>query len=95
MSKLSLHVDDLEVQSFATTDATVGRGTVRGMDSATIDQDSCVSCNGQDTCGAATCAGATCAGASCGASCASCPVSCNPIDCPSSDGRCDSADGRC
>jgi hypothetical protein len=86
MRKLSLHLEDLVVESFTTTDAARERGTVRGMDSVTVDQDTCVSC--PVTC--ATCPG-TCAascGGSCAASCATCPVSCDPAACPSADGRC-------
>lgn len=81
MRKLNLHLDEIVVESFPTTDATHGRGTVRGMDSATVDQDSCVTCPSDlDTC-------VSCPN-TCAASCASCPLSCYPQDCPSSDGRC-------
>lgn len=86
MRKLSLHLEELVVESFSTTDAARGRGTVRGMDSVTIDQDSCVTC--APTC--ATCGG-TCPNTcpvTCGNTCATCPVSCNPANCPSADGRC-------
>ena len=103
MSKLSLDLEQLVVESFPTTDPRWdGRGTVRGMDSATIDQDTCDSC--EECTDFDSCAG-TC-GATCGASCASCPQSCDPAQCPSADGRptcdptcdpanCPSADGRC
>jgi len=84
MSKLSLKLDDLAIQSFSTLPAEGGRGTVHGL---TGDQDTCVAlntcisaCTRLDSC-------ATCP-ASCFGTCASCPLSCNPADCPSSDGRC-------
>lgn len=100
MNKLSLKIDELMVESFR-TDETAGRvGTVRGLDSATVDQDTCNTCNGcsnADTC-------VSCP-ATCGNTCQTCPVSCNPANCPSADGRptcdlacsvgCPSADGRC
>lgn len=35
MRKLSLHLEELVVESFSTTDAARGRGTARGMDSVT------------------------------------------------------------
>jgi len=87
MKKLFLDPEALEVQSFSTEAAEVRRGTVRGLDSATVDQDTCnvpgntcmPGCTDVDTCAAGTCA------QSCLGSCASCPASCN---CPSSDGRC-------
>lgn len=85
MSKLSLHVDELVVQSFPTTDAEGGAGTVRGMDSGpSCDFDTCESCEctDMDTCIQNTCA------ASCPITCVTCPVSCYPANCPSSDGRC-------
>jgi hypothetical protein len=90
MRKLILDPDLLEVQSFSTEAAEVRRGTVRGLDSATVDQDTCnvpgntcmPGCTDVDTCPQVTCA------VSCGGSCASCPVSCNPAQCPSADGRC-------
>ena len=83
MRKLSLHLDEIVVESFPTSDEPRGRGTVRGMDSNTIDQDTCDTCDqcsDFDTC-------VSCQ-ASCPITCASCPVSCNPAQCPSSDGRC-------
>ncbi|HEX5727176.1 MAG TPA: hypothetical protein VFX98_16985 [Longimicrobiaceae bacterium] len=85
MSKLSLHPDQLEVQSFPTTDAEWDRrGTVRGHSGATCDQDTCNSCPNctidQDTCFSCP--------LTCAASCQTCPVSCNPAQCPSADGRC-------
>lgn len=86
MRKLSLHLEELAVESFSTTDGAPGRGTVRGMDSVTVDQDTCVTCPA--TC--ATC-GATCpntCGVTCGNTCATCPASCSPANCPSADGRC-------
>jgi hypothetical protein len=85
MRKLHLDPDALEVQSFATDEALRRFGTVRGMDSATVDQDTCNTCDrctDVDTCPAGTCA------VTCVASCASCPLSCNPAQCPSADGRC-------
>lgn len=85
MRKLGLNLDALVVQSFATEEVDARRGTVRGMDSASVDQDTCNTCDrctDVDTCAAGTCA------VSCVASCASCPVSCNPAQCPSADGRC-------
>lgn len=82
MRKLNLNLDEIVVESFPTTDTDDSiRGTVRGMDSATVDQDTCVTCPSDlDTC-------VSCPN-TCAASCASCPLSCNPADCPSSDGRC-------
>jgi hypothetical protein len=90
MRKLALDPDALEVQSFSTEAAEARGGTVRGLDSATVDQDTCnipgntcaPGCTDVDTCPQVTCA------QSCGGSCASCPVSCNPAQCPSADGRC-------
>lgn len=81
-----LHLEDLAVESFSTIDGADGRGTVRGMDSATVDQDTCATCPA--TC--ATC-GATCPNTcpvTCGNTCATCPASCDPNNCPSADGRC-------
>lgn len=84
MGKLSLHLDEIVVESFPTTErARSYRGTVRGMDSATVDQDTCNTCDrcsDMDTCVSCN--------ATCAITCASCPVSCNPADCPSADGRC-------
>ena len=83
MRKLNLHLDEIVVESFSTTGPALGRGTVRGMDSATIDQDTCVTCDrcsDMDTC-------VSCV-PSCAVTCASCPLSCNPANCPSADGRC-------
>ena len=81
MRKLSLNPDSLEVQSFPTEEVAAGRGTVRGMDSASVDQDTCHTCPSDvDTC-------VSCAG-TCFNTCASCPLSCNPAQCPSADGRC-------
>ncbi|HET7463988.1 MAG TPA: hypothetical protein VFJ82_22220 [Longimicrobium sp.] len=98
MRKLSLNVDELTVESFRTDEAFARPGTVRGLDSATVDQDTCNTCNGcsnVDTC-------VSCAG-TCGNTCASCGVTCSP--CQTHDGRptcdqlcsvgCPSADGRC
>lgn len=88
MSKLTLRIDELAVQTFATEDEEAARrGTVRGMDSGpSCDMDTC---NGATSCGDCTdfdsCVTCT---VSCLGSCASCPVSCNPADCPSADGRC-------
>lgn len=85
MRKLSLNLEALVVESFS-TNAAEGRGTVRGMDSITVDQDTCITCGA--TC--ATCGGtcpASCP-ATCVNTCATCPVSCNPANCPSADGRC-------
>lgn len=83
MRKLALNPEELVVQSFA-TDAAAGRlGTVRGMDSATVDQDTCNTCDrcsDVDTCVSCN--------LTCPITCASCPLSCNPADCPSADGRC-------
>jgi hypothetical protein len=86
MSKLTLQLEELVVESFPTTDAEGGRGTVRGMDSATVDQDSCdtCDCSFMDTCPQPE---ITCF-QSCAGSCNTCPVSCDPAQCPSSDGRC-------
>lgn len=86
MRKLNLHPEDLAVETFSTTGEAPARGTVRGMDSVTVDQDTCATCPA--TC--ATC-GATCpntCGVTCGTTCATCPASCNPANCPSADGRC-------
>jgi hypothetical protein len=83
MKKLSLHLDDLLVESFTTTAAVRERGTVRGMDSVTVDQDTCATCPATCASCPATC-NASCGG-TCGATCATCPVSCA---CPSADGRC-------
>jgi hypothetical protein len=82
MKKVTLPLEQLAVESFPTTDEPwARRGTVRGMDSVTVDQDSCVTCPSDlDTC-------VSCPG-TCAASCASCPLSCYPEDCPSADGRC-------
>lgn len=83
MKKLSLQLEDLVVESFSTTEVAGGRGTVRGMDSVTVDQDTCNTCDqcsDIDTC-------VSCA-ASCPITCVTCPVSCNPAQCPSADGRC-------
>lgn len=81
MRKLNLHLEEIVVESFPTTEAVSGRGTVRGMDSATVDQDTCVTCPSDlDSCVSCN--------PSCAATCASCPLSCNPADCPSADGRC-------
>jgi hypothetical protein len=98
MRKLSLKVDELTVESFRTDEARMWPGTVRGMDSATVDQDSCNTCNGcsnVDTC-------VSCGG-TCGNTCQSCAATCSP--CQTHDGRptcdqictigCPSADGRC
>lgn len=82
MRKLSLHLDEIVVESFPTTEVTHGRGTVRGLEN-TIDQDTCNTCDrcsDMDTCVSCN--------ASCPITCASCPQSCNPADCPSADGRC-------
>lgn len=86
MRKLNLHLEELVVESFSTVGTGRERGTVHGMDSVTVDQDSCVTC--APSC--ATCGG-TCPNTcpmTCGATCATCPVSCNPANCPSADGRC-------
>jgi hypothetical protein len=86
MRKLNLHLEALVVESFSTTDAARERGTVRGMDSVTVDQDTCVTC----ALSCATCGG-TCPNTcpmTCGNTCATCPVSCSPANCPSADGRC-------
>jgi hypothetical protein len=86
MRKLNLQLEDLAVESFFATGNVSDRGTVRGMDSVTVDQDTCVTCPA--TC--ATC-GATCpntCSVTCGSTCATCPASCNPANCPSADGRC-------
>jgi len=83
MRKLSLNPDELVVQSFPTEAAAGRMGTVRGMDSASVDQDTCNTCDrcsDIDTCVSCN--------ASCPITCASCPVSCNPANCPSADGRC-------
>jgi hypothetical protein len=98
MRKLSLNLDELVVESFRTVETGVQPGTVRGMDSASVDQDTCVTCDGcsdADTC-------VSCAG-TCGNTCQSCPITCSP--CATHDGRptcdqlcsvgCPSADGRC
>lgn len=86
MRKLSLHPESLVVESFPTTRGTRVRGTVQGMDSVTIDQDTCATCPPScDTCGG-TCP-PTCP-ATCVNTCATCPASCNPNDCASADGRC-------
>ena len=98
MRKLALNPEDLVVQSFATNEAISRLGTVRGLDSATVDQDTCDTCDqcsDVDTC--VSCP-ATCAN-----TCQTCPLSCNPANCPSANGRptcdatcnCVSADGRC
>ena len=86
MKKLSLRLEALEVESFPTSENGAAPGTVRGLDSATVDQDTCVSCDCSyvDTCPQPE---ITCY-VSCAGSCASCPVSCNPAQCPSADGRC-------
>jgi hypothetical protein len=86
MRKLNLHLEELVIESFSTTDAALDRGTVHGMDSVTIDQDTCATC--PPSC--ATCGGtcpATCP-ATCVNTCATCPASCNPNNCVSADGRC-------
>lgn len=84
MKKVTLSLEQLSVESFPTTDAPwERRGTVRGMDSATVDQDTCDTCDrcsDMDTC-------VSCVD-TCPVTCASCPLSCYPEDCPSSDGRC-------
>jgi len=81
MRKLHLDPDALEVQSFSTDEAEKRWGTVRGMDSATVDQDTCHTCPSDvDTC-------VSCQG-TCFNTCSTCPQSCNPANCPSSDGRC-------
>ncbi len=83
MRKLALNPDDLVVQSFPTDTAAGRLGTVRGMDSNTVDQDSCDTCDqcsDIDTC-------VSCP-ATCAATCVTCPLSCNPANCPSADGRC-------
>lgn len=81
MRKLHLDPDALEIQSFSTEAVDRFRGTVQGMDSATVDQDTCNTCPSDvDTC-------VSCQG-TCFNTCASCPLSCNPANCPSSDGRC-------
>ena len=86
MRKLNLHLEDLAVESFSTADGAGARGTVRGLDSVTVDQDTCATCPATcATCGA-TCPN-TCA-VTCGNTCATCPVSCDPATCPSADGRC-------
>ncbi len=87
MRKLTLHPDDLSVQSFPTEDVEWKPGTVHGMSGTCPDQDSCgdtcqPGCTDVDTCPAVTCA------ASCLGSCVTCPQSCDPAQCPSSDGRC-------
>lgn len=86
MSKLTLKVDELTIQSFPTTERGVDwNGTVRGMSGDTCDEDTCESCDqctDMDTCVVNSCA------PSCPITCASCPVSCNPAQCPSADGRC-------
>ncbi|HEX2077782.1 MAG TPA: hypothetical protein VHG08_08740 [Longimicrobium sp.] len=84
MKKVTLHLEQLAVESFPTTNEPwARRGTVRGNDSATVDQDSCVTCGAS----CATC-NATCPN-TCPATCAStCPQSCDPAQCPSADGRC-------
>jgi hypothetical protein len=85
MRKLSLNADDLAVQSFATFNPEVHRGTVRANDNTDVD-----TCNGPGTTCASgctrvdTCPQVTCA-ASCAGTCASCPATCG---CISSDGRC-------
>jgi len=86
MKKLSLRIDALMVESFPTSMAGERPATVRGMDSASVDQDSCVSCDCSymDTCAQPE---ITCY-QSCAGSCASCPASCLPAQCPSADGRC-------
>ena len=70
MDKVRLTLDDLQVQSFATTDANAGaRGTVRAHDWPT-DERGCPTANpAWDTCGE-TC-WETC-GDSCGGSCNTC-----------------------
>jgi hypothetical protein len=86
MRKLNLDVDQIAVESFATVHAAPAGGTVRGMDSVTVDQDTCVTCGAS----CATCGGtcpASCP-ASCVNTCATCPASCDPVNCPSADGRC-------
>lgn len=84
MRKLNLHLEEIVVESFPTTETSrVLRGTVRGMDSNTVDQDTCDTCDrcsDMDTC-------VSCVD-TCPVTCASCPLSCDPADCPSSDGRC-------
>lgn len=86
MRKLSLHLDELVVDSFPTSGAVPDRGTVRGMDSITVDQDTCVTCPNTCVSCPATCA-ASCPG-TCVNTCATCPASCDPAHCPSADGRC-------
>jgi hypothetical protein len=83
MSKLTLHLEELVVESFPTTEAEKRRGTVHGMETQDSACDSC-DCSYMDTCPQPE---ITCF-QSCAGSCASCPVSCNPAQCPSSDGRC-------
>jgi len=85
MRKLSLDLGELVVESFPTHE-TGGLGTVRGMDSASVDQDTCASCDCSfmDTCPQPQ---ITCF-VSCAGSCVSCPISCYPAQCPSADGRC-------
>ena len=100
MRKLALNPDELVVQSFPTQAAPGRLGTVRGMDSASVDQDSCNTC--EDCSDADTCVSCP---ATCANTCQTCPVSCYPANCPSADGRptcdlacsvgCPSADGRC
>ena len=90
MSKLTLHIEELVVESFDTTRADDDRGTVHGMDSGpTCDQDTCPNpscdCSFMDTCveqPEITCY------QSCLGTCVTCPASCYPAQCPSSDGRC-------
>lgn len=50
MKKLKL--DDLEVETFRTAERTGGRGTVQGHYGTTHTQagDTCLTCQGQDTC---------------------------------------------
>lgn len=84
MRKLTLDLDAVQVESFATQDAHAGRGTVdarQGRETFTCPPATANTCFGTCGCGSAqtcvTCVDYTCAGTCVAPTCGTCMLTCN------------------
>lgn len=95
MRKLTLDLDAIQVESFATNPATAARGTVDGQQRQTYGCETwtCPAPT-QDTCDQPTCDASCNGGCGTGATCVSCVQTCDAT-CQSCAGSCDSCVATC